>query len=299
MHAALAWAFLAKGPGAWLVPIAAAAGLIVLERNWRELSRYELWVPLLIPMSVIGAWVPWVSKRPDGAHELAVLLWYNVAGRVVAPDRFDQAMLRATHVLVAVLIVVLLAAGVLVGVAEPPARGLLSLFVVAMLAAGVALAFSLGCLRKRLWQPFLATTCAAFVLAVLAACSLMLPAIDRWQDYASLIRRIDRDTAGRDLDLYTPDETTLAVVDLYATRHRGRWHIRAAAASQTLPTNSVASHAVLVLLPGHAAGFFSRILRRWGISMQSPSGAKQLNGIEQERHLRVARIYEVSEGRLC
>jgi 4-amino-4-deoxy-L-arabinose transferase-like glycosyltransferase len=387
-HAGLAWAFLAKGPGAWLVPAVAAAGLIVFERNWRELARWELWLPLLIPASAIGAWLVWVSNGPDGAHNLAVLLWYNVAGRVVAlnapdaaayahahqnwpgkyllqlplyiapwsflflaslrrawfdarkpdgrvwrfalcacvaplavlsfagtargiyaapalpaaavligawfakyhasMDRFDRAMLRATYVLVAVLAVVLLAASVFVAIAEPAARGSLFFFVVGTLTAALALVFARGYLRGGMWQPFLATSCAGFMLSVLAACSVLFPGIDRWQDDASLIAQIDRDTEGRDLDLYAPDETTVAIVDLYAPRHRGRWHIR---------QSVTASPAMLVLLPGHSAGPFSRALSALGIKMKSPSSGKALDAVEQQGPLRVERIYEVPEGR--
>jgi 4-amino-4-deoxy-L-arabinose transferase-like glycosyltransferase len=388
MHAALAWAFLAKGPGAWLVPAIAAAGLTAFERSWRELVRWELWIPLLIPMSLVGAWLLWVSGGADGAHDLAILLWYNVAGRVVAlsapdavvyaqghqnwpgkyllqlplyiapwsflfvaslrrawfavrapsgrlwrfavcaclaplailsfattargiyaapalpaaavligvwfaeyrasPDRFDRAMLRATFVLVATLAAVLLLASVLVAVAEPAARGLTFFFAVGMLAAITAFVFARGYLRSRMWESFLVASCAGFVLSVLAACALLFPGIDRWQDDASVIAQIDRDTDGRDLDLYAPDETTVAIVDLYAPRHRGRWHVR-----QSVTT----SPALLVLLPGRGAGAFSRVLSRMGITMKSPSGGKELAALARGGTLRVERIYEVPEGR--
>lgn len=397
MHAAMAWSFMAKGPGAWLVPLTAAAGVIALERNWRELARWELWFPLLIPVGGIGAWLLAVSNGPNGAHNLAMLLWYNVAGRVVelnAPDaaayaqghqnwpgkyllqlplylapwsflfvaalrrawfavrnpngrlwrlavcaclvplavlsfastargiyaapalpaaalligiwfaeyhgsmdRFDRAMLRATYVLVVVLAVVLLAASVLVAIAEPATRGLLFFFAVAMLTAAVALAVSLGYLRSGIWQSYLATTYAGFVLAVLAACALLLPGIDRWQDYASIIHQIDGDADERDLDLYEPDETTIAVVDLYAPRHRGRWHIIEVGHTQAVAASAMSSHAILVLLPGHAAGSFSHALRGWGIEMKSPSSARQLDDLEQRYGLRVERLYEMPEGR--
>jgi hypothetical protein len=157
-----------------------------------------------------------------------------------------------------------------------------------MLAAVAALVYAAGYFRGGMWQPFLVTTCAGFVLSVLAACSLLFPGIDRWQDDASVIAQIDRDTDGRDLDLYAPDETTIAIVDLYAPRHRGRWHIR---------QSVTASNAMLVLLPGHGDGSFGRTLRALGIKMKSPSSGQALDALARRGGLRLERLYEVPEGR--
>jgi hypothetical protein len=58
---------------------------------------------------------------------------------------------------------------------------------------------------------------------LLAYCALLAgPAsqvyrqVDRWQDLAKISRAIERDTAGRPLILLAPDETTRAVIDMYA-----------------------------------------------------------------------------------
>lgn len=83
MHAGLTCAFLAKGPGAWLVPGLGAVGLIALERRWRELLCWELWAGVAIPVCIIGGWIAAVI-RSNGPHALLVLLWSNVAGRAVA-----------------------------------------------------------------------------------------------------------------------------------------------------------------------------------------------------------------------
>ena len=48
MHASLAAGFLCKSAAAWLTPIMALALLIVWERRWRELLRWELWIGLLL-----------------------------------------------------------------------------------------------------------------------------------------------------------------------------------------------------------------------------------------------------------
>lgn len=84
MHAGLAWAFMSKGPAAWLVPVLAAGGLIAVERNWQELRRWELWAGAVVPLAVIGAWLLAVVEREHGHQELLVMLWSNVAGRAFA-----------------------------------------------------------------------------------------------------------------------------------------------------------------------------------------------------------------------
>jgi len=44
MHAALGLGFLAKSAAAWMVPVLALATLVIWERRWRELWRWELWI---------------------------------------------------------------------------------------------------------------------------------------------------------------------------------------------------------------------------------------------------------------
>ena len=86
LHAGLLVAFFAKGFAGWIVPLSAFASVVVLERRWRELARWELWagVPLLI--LAIGAWVLRVAQLPDGTGLLRVLFWYNLVGRALAID---------------------------------------------------------------------------------------------------------------------------------------------------------------------------------------------------------------------
>jgi 4-amino-4-deoxy-L-arabinose transferase-like glycosyltransferase len=83
MHVGLAAAFLAKGPAGWLVPALALVGTIVLERRWRELLRWELWLPAIVPLGAAAAWTLAVAARPDGPELLRVAYWYNLVGRAV------------------------------------------------------------------------------------------------------------------------------------------------------------------------------------------------------------------------
>jgi len=54
---------------------------------------------------------------------------------------------------------------------------------------------------------------------------------------------------------------------------------------------------LLVLLPGHAEGAFTRTLSHWGIKVKSPSSAHDLGDLQEHRILHVERIYEVPGGR--
>ena len=393
MHVALAWAFLAKGPASWLVPVTAAAGLIVFERAWRELLRWELWTPFLIPLAVILAWSLSVAGAQSGAHSLAVLLWYNVAGRVVSlnapdaasyaqahrnwpgkyfiegvfylapwtflflaaarrawfairepdsprlwrfavcawavplvalsfagtgrgiyaaptlpaaavliglwfaerqaiPDRFERAMLRATYWFVAVIAVVLFAAAALLQMSEGALWGALPILLAGIVVVLVALARGRRFARGQRWQPYFVTLCTAFVCAVVASGWVMFPVIDRWQDISSVVRQIDRDTQDRSLALFGPDETTIALVDLYAPLHRGRWHIH---------TPGSDLEAVLVLIPGHASGPLSDMLHAWGFKGPKPPLAPEatpiLKQLAADPGLVLERVYEVPHGR--
>ena len=88
MHVAVAVGFLAKSGAAWMVPALALATLIVWERRWRELGRWELYVGLIAQVAVIGLWVDAVYRGHDGPAHLRVFFWDNLVGRftkVAAP----------------------------------------------------------------------------------------------------------------------------------------------------------------------------------------------------------------------
>jgi len=97
MHASLAWAFFAKGPAAWLVPICAVLSLMALERNWSALRSWEFWLPAVIPVGAILWWVAAAFRTRDGAHNLSMLLWSNVAGRFLRLDSVEGGAYSQGH----------------------------------------------------------------------------------------------------------------------------------------------------------------------------------------------------------
>jgi len=92
MHIGAAVGFMAKSAPGWLVPAAALLGVILWERRWRELLRWELYVGLLVQLLVIGPWIYEVTLNEHGREALYSLFWNNVVGRfthVAGPGMID------------------------------------------------------------------------------------------------------------------------------------------------------------------------------------------------------------------
>lgn len=81
MHAGAAFGFMAKSAPGWLVPALALMTLIVWERRWSELRRWELYAGAVLQLLLIGPWILAVAATPGGAESLRVFLWDNVVGR--------------------------------------------------------------------------------------------------------------------------------------------------------------------------------------------------------------------------
>jgi 4-amino-4-deoxy-L-arabinose transferase-like glycosyltransferase len=92
MHLGAAVGFMAKSAPGWLVPGAALFALILWERRWRELLRWELYAGLLVQLLVIGPWIFEVTLSEHGREALYSLFWNNVVGRftkVAGPGAID------------------------------------------------------------------------------------------------------------------------------------------------------------------------------------------------------------------
>ncbi len=92
MHLGAAVGFMAKsGPG-WLVPGLALLGLVVWERRWQELRRWELYAGFLLQAAIIGPWLLAVSRESNAAETLRTLFWHNLVGRftrISSPPSLD------------------------------------------------------------------------------------------------------------------------------------------------------------------------------------------------------------------
>jgi 4-amino-4-deoxy-L-arabinose transferase len=97
MHAALAAGFLSKSAAAWMVPVLTFATLVIWERRFRELWRWELYVGALLQAAIILTWVGFVYAGADGAAHLKVFFWNNLAGRFTHVDAPDALQYAAAH----------------------------------------------------------------------------------------------------------------------------------------------------------------------------------------------------------
>jgi 4-amino-4-deoxy-L-arabinose transferase-like glycosyltransferase len=92
MHLGAAIGFMAKSAPGWLVPGLALLALIVWERRWAELRRWELYAGFALQALIIGPWLLAVVHTAQGAEALRALFWHNVIGRftrVAAPPALD------------------------------------------------------------------------------------------------------------------------------------------------------------------------------------------------------------------
>jgi 4-amino-4-deoxy-L-arabinose transferase-like glycosyltransferase len=327
MHAALALGFLSKSAVAWMVPALTILTLVVWERRWRELIRWELYVGVAVQAAVILAWVWFVYRGNDGREHLKILFWNNLIGRFAAvdappdlqyasahrnfpgkylielplylapwtllvvaaarrawrqrqnsrhdnravrfaiaaslppllllslaatsrniyfapalpgialliawwareilpgPDPWDVRALRATAVLLLLGAAVFAAALGLIGVDSWSSIPEHATYVVISCIGLLAAAY----LSIRAWAAAPTQAVYSQWALLLAYCALLVgPAsqvyrqVDRWQDLAKISRAVEHNTAGKPLILLAPDETTRAIIDMYARTSVGR-----------------------------------------------------------------------------
>jgi 4-amino-4-deoxy-L-arabinose transferase-like glycosyltransferase len=95
MHLGAAIGFMAKSAPGWLVPAATLMAIIIWERRWSELRRWELYVGLLAQALLIGPWIFEVSRTAQGSDALLSLFWNNIVGRftkVAGPGTIDYTL---------------------------------------------------------------------------------------------------------------------------------------------------------------------------------------------------------------
>jgi 4-amino-4-deoxy-L-arabinose transferase-like glycosyltransferase len=175
-------------------------------------------------------------------------------------DRRDVWALRLTAVLLLIAAAAAVAASALIGV--DGWKGMdngAAYILISTLGAAAAIWLALAA-----WAAARERAANSLGFLLLAYCALLIgPAsqvygqVDRWQDLAMISRAIQQDAAGRSLILLAPDETTRAIIDLYArtTVDRISGPMDAAAINQLRARAAVAPDSVfLALVPGGARG---------------------------------------------
>ena len=97
MHIALAAGFLSKSAAAWMVPVLTLGTLVVWERRWRELLRWELYAGMLLQAALIFTWIWAVYAGPDGPLRLKIFFWNNLVGRFAHIDAPQELQYATAH----------------------------------------------------------------------------------------------------------------------------------------------------------------------------------------------------------
>jgi 4-amino-4-deoxy-L-arabinose transferase-like glycosyltransferase len=222
------------------------------------------------------------------------------------PDPWDRRALRATSALLLLgVMMITLALGV-IGTDGWNTMSSHPTFIV-ISAAGLIIAASLA---LQAWAAARAQIQRAQWSLLLAYCAILVgPAsqvyarVDTWQDLASIARAIERDAVGKPLILFAPDETTQAMIDMYArttvdlipgpidTAAIDRLRADVEAAPQSL---------IVVQLPKRASLAAQRFAHYLGLrgsgSAQTPDGESQPAWARAAR-LRLAKSYSLPNGR--
>jgi 4-amino-4-deoxy-L-arabinose transferase-like glycosyltransferase len=150
---------------------------------------------------------------------VAVLLAWWARETSEVPDLWDRRALRATAALLLLGVVVIVAAVGLIAADAWNTMGSHADFII-ISAAGVIAATGLA---LRAWAASRDHVPRALWSLLLAYCALLVgPAsqvytlVDAWQDLSSIARAMEHDAAGKPLILFAPDETTRAMIDMYA-----------------------------------------------------------------------------------
>jgi 4-amino-4-deoxy-L-arabinose transferase len=140
------------------------------------------------------------------------------------PDTWDVRALRGTAAMLLLGVAVLAAALSVLGAdswsgSAKPAIAEAAIYIAVSLAGLAAAAI----LAVRAWAAAREHAGHAQWALLLAYCALLIgPAsqvyrrVDTWQNLAAIARAVERDAAGRPLILLAPDETTRAIIDMYA-----------------------------------------------------------------------------------
>jgi 4-amino-4-deoxy-L-arabinose transferase len=237
---------------------------------------------------------------------VALLLAWWARQILESPERWDIRALRATSALL--LLGALVFAAALAIVAADGWRTMSShAHFIAISAVGLIVA---AWLALRAWAAAREQAQRALWSLLLAYCCLLVgPAsqvyqqVDSWQDLASIARAIQHDATDKHLILFAPDETTRAMIDMYARTSVDlipgpvdaaavqRLKMAAGAAPQSL---------VVVQLPGHAGAIAQRLAHFFGLRQSGPASQPD---VESElpwlpmAQLRIAKRYALPNGR--
>jgi 4-amino-4-deoxy-L-arabinose transferase-like glycosyltransferase len=289
--------------------------IAALRRAWRQRkSSFDDYRPVrfalaasLPPLVVLSmaATARNVYFAPALPGVALLLAWWaqEISGR---PDRWDIRALRATSALLLLGVLIFIVAVGVVGADAWSTMRSHAAFIV-LSAGGSIVAASLA---LRAWKAARDQVGRAQWSLLLAYCALLVgpasqvyPLVDTWQDLGSIARAIGRDAGGKPLILFAPDETTRAMIDMYArtTVDLIPGPIDAAAIGRLRADIDAAPDSLIVVqLPGHARLVAQRFARYLGLRRSAsapPPDDEPLPPWVQAARLRLAKAYSLPNGR--
>jgi 4-amino-4-deoxy-L-arabinose transferase-like glycosyltransferase len=237
---------------------------------------------------------------------VALLLAWWAREIIEAPDRWDIRALRATSVLLLLGVGAFTAALAAVGADAWNTMTSHAMFILVS-ASGLIIATALA---LNAWSAAPNRVMRAQWCLFLAYCALLAgPAsqvyvrVDSWQDLASIARAMEHDAKGKPLILFAPDETTRAMMDMYARTNVAliQGPIDSAAVGRLETKVRAAPYAqVVVQMPGRSIRVGQRLAHYFGLGQSAPI---EVPSIESQlpwlsaTSLRMAKSYSLPNGR--
>ena len=249
-------------------------------------ARNIYFAPALPGIAVLLAW--WARELRQGADLWDVRLLRGTAGMLLLGVAVFAAALAATG-----------------AEAWNSMSSHVEFIVISALGLGIAASLAI-----RAWRAARDQVLRALLSLLLAYCALLAgPAsqlyarVDTWQDLASIARAIDHDANGKPLILFAPDETTRAIIDMYARTQVGLipGPIDAAAIERLRTVVAAAPQSrIVVQLPGRTNLIAQRFAPYLGLRRSSdahpPQGESELPWAGAAQ-LRIAASYALPNGR--
>lgn len=202
----------------WTLLIAAAARRVWLERraprDEMRPVRFALAsaLPPLLLLSVAAT-----ARNIYFAPALpgfALLLGWWYRGIQKGGDAWDRRAVRSTAALLLIAAAAFAAALIITGPGSGKTAAVIAFL--GLIASGVLAVRAASAARRGELQRGPAALLLSYCLLLAIPAIVLYGRIDAWQDLGSIGHAIGVDAAGRPLVLMTPDETTRAMIDLYA-----------------------------------------------------------------------------------
>ena len=244
---------------------------------------------LLLSMAATARNVYFAPALPG----IALLLAWWAREIAASLDDWDVRALRATAGLLLLGAALFAAAAALIGINAGGAwqgHVLFALVSVAGLLTAATLALrAWGAARARA-VPALAYLLFGYAALLVGPASQIYRQVDQWQDLAALSHAIERDAAGKPLVLLAPDETTRAMIDMFARTSVARAPGPMEAAIAAAQAQTAAAPDTLILVQWPRARRFEW---NFGGEQQDVEAPPWI----EAAHLTVAGIYSLPHGR--